>query len=364
MADISKINIKNAQYDVKDNVAREHIKDTDNPHHVTAEQVGARSDTWMPSASDVGARPATWMPTAADVHARPESWTPSASDVGALPISGGTMSGSINMNNNFINNLGAPTDNAQAANKGYVDGAVRKAAPRNLMDNSDFTNLIAQAGIGGKHGTVTYAADRWILDSGTVSYTAGVGLTLNGTILQKLEFLPTGETSAFVGTASGDASISYADGAVTITSSGGVIAWAALYSGAYTDATKPEYRYKGYAMELAECQRYYRRFADSYMALSGYVTSSTTSIQLNTPYAVKMRITPTVTFIGTLVARGISGYVESNAGYQNPTAYLISGSFYTLAFAKSDSSAWSNVTNNTPVSVSLKDFVLEFNADL
>ena len=32
-----------------------HIANKDNPHGVTAEQVGARPDTWMPSASDVGA---------------------------------------------------------------------------------------------------------------------------------------------------------------------------------------------------------------------------------------------------------------------------------------------------------------------
>lgn len=142
---------------------------------------------------------------------------------------------------------------------GVPYSAVRKATPRNLLDNSDFTNLVAQADIGGNHGTIPYAADRWILDSGTVSYEAGVGLSLNGTIRQKLEFPPTGETSAFVGMASGAASISCADGEVTITSSGGVLKWAALYSGVYTDATMPEYQPKGYAAELAECQRYFIR---------------------------------------------------------------------------------------------------------
>ena len=140
---------------------------------------------------------------------------------------------------------------------GVPYSAVRKAAPRNILDNSDFANLVAQAGIGGNHGSIAYAADRWTLDSGTVSYAAGVGLTLNGTIRQKLEFPPTGETSAFVGMASGAASISYADGAVTITSSGGVLKWAALYGGVYSAATMPDYQPKGYGAELAECQRYY-----------------------------------------------------------------------------------------------------------
>lgn len=130
--------------------------------------------------------------------------------------------------------------------------------PRNLLDNSDFTNLVAQARIGGNHGAVAYAADRWILDSGTVSYEAGVGLTLSGTIRQKLEFPPNRETSVFVGMASGAASISYADGAVTITSSGGIIKWAALYEGAFTAENLPPYVPKGYAAELAECRLYYR----------------------------------------------------------------------------------------------------------
>ena len=47
----------------------------------TADEVGARPNTWTPSANDVGARPNTWMP--------------SANDVGALPLSGGTMTGTI-----------------------------------------------------------------------------------------------------------------------------------------------------------------------------------------------------------------------------------------------------------------------------
>lgn len=130
------------------------------------------------------------------------------------------------------------------------------AAPRNLLDNSDFTNLVAQAGISGKHGSVVYAADRWKLTSGTVTYTAGTGLKLNGTITQVLEKAPTGG-SCFVGMASGTATIALNGNTITITSSGGVIKWAALYEGTYTEANRPEYQPKGYAAELAECRRYY-----------------------------------------------------------------------------------------------------------
>ena len=40
----------------------------------TAEEVGARPDTWMPTADDVGARPNTWLPTIADIGAAPAGY--------------------------------------------------------------------------------------------------------------------------------------------------------------------------------------------------------------------------------------------------------------------------------------------------
>jgi hypothetical protein len=48
-----------------------HTEDKNNPHNVTAEQVGARPDTWMPTASEVGARPKTWMPTPGEIGVAP-----------------------------------------------------------------------------------------------------------------------------------------------------------------------------------------------------------------------------------------------------------------------------------------------------
>ncbi len=185
---------------------------------------------------------------------------------------------------------------------GVPYSAVRKAAPRNILDNSDFANLVAQAGIGGNHGTIAYAADRWILDSGTVSYAAGVGLTLNGTIRQKLEYPPTGETSAFVGMASGAASISYADGAVTITSSGGVLKWAALYGGVYSAATMPDYQPKGYGAELVECQRYYYTIQSDGSGYAAYATgtmNTASSAYFPILFPIPMRTIPTLYYSGS-----------------------------------------------------------------
>lgn len=215
--------------------------------------------------------------------------TLTATDVGALPSAGGDMTGAINMNGQSVSGLNNPTEESQAARKGYVDASVRKAAPRNLLDNSDFTNLVAQAGIGGNHGTVAYAADRWILDSGTVSYSAGTGLTLNGTITQKLENAPAA-AYPYVGMVSGTASISYADGAVTITSSGGVIQWAALYANEYTAVTLPEYQPKGYGAEMAECQRYFIRYGGSYafIAVGNIETASLAQCLIQLPVLMRL----------------------------------------------------------------------------
>ena len=43
-----------------------HINDKNNPHEVTAAQVGARPDTWMPTASDIGLTTETWTFTLED----------------------------------------------------------------------------------------------------------------------------------------------------------------------------------------------------------------------------------------------------------------------------------------------------------
>lgn len=45
-----------------------------------------------------------------------------AEDVGALPNTGGDLTGELNMNGQPISGLNPPTEDTQAANKGYVDG--------------------------------------------------------------------------------------------------------------------------------------------------------------------------------------------------------------------------------------------------
>lgn len=221
---------------------------------------------------------------------------------------------------------------------GYTPGKM----VHNLLDNSDFTNLVAQAGIGGNHGTIPYAADRWILDSGTVSYEKGVGLTLNGTIRQKLEFPQTGNASAFVGMASGEASINYADGAITITSSGGVIKWAALYAGEYTADTMPEYQAKGYAAELVECYRYF-------VALYRHNTIAASKWNFynrSVLFPVEMRVKPTVTVKnpGTESNGYIGFWDNSVAKYVNFNGYSV-GNITKLGYTVGDNGTGSLTEN-------------------
>lgn len=240
-----------------------------------------------------------------------------------LPKSGGAMTGEIRMNGQPISGLNDPTEDTQAARKGYVDSAkeeakaytdtakteantytdtaVRKADPYNYAHNSDFTQFVAQAGVGGLHGTQAYAGDRWILDSGTVTGEAnenGNGyrnITLNGTIRQIIANPPAVGTAG-VEMISGTAAVSYANGELTITSAGGIIKNVLLCAA----ETLPEYRPKGYGAELAECARYYLRSYEStpktggsgpimiFLAASSYAGGSVL-------FPSEMRVTPTVT---------------------------------------------------------------------
>lgn len=175
----------------------------------------------------------------------------------------------------------------------------------NLLDNSDFTNPVAQAGVSATHGgSEVYAVDRWIL-SGTASLAAdGSGIVLNGTMTQKLETAPAGKVSAFVGMAAGTASIAYTNGAVKITSAGGTIAWAALYEGDFTSDNKPVYMPKGYAAELLECKRYFRYVRGG--GIVGFLLAKAGNFGM--PVEVPMRVTPTVTVVeyGTIRGGGLN----------------------------------------------------------
>lgn len=212
-------------------------------------------------------------------------------------------------------------------------------AAHNLLDNSNFADLVAQAGLNGAHGSTAYIADRWKSASATATQQSGY-TTLStaektGRIAQQLPDVLAGKTVTAAAKVSGSSivycgvyynqnsvsksisiSVSAPNGImmksgtipsdatdiefrvyIAYTDGGGScdVYWAALYEGAYTAETLPAYVPKGYAVELAECQRYYKEIPEQ--TSCAFATSAqggkyfSSSITFN-----PMRITPTVSF--------------------------------------------------------------------
>lgn len=224
---------------------------------------------------------------------------------------------------------------------------------------------------------------------GTPSYTEGTGVSFNGTIVQKLEFAPSGEVTVVAGTSEGiitsndipeniKVQLSYGLGnQVTIESNGqATIQWVALYEGTYSAVTAPAYHPKGYANELATCQRYYCLIETEGISgyntiMSGILTNAGKS--LITPFFAGQNLRlnmPTVNFNGSIVVRGGNGYAPEatyNSPYSNPviTTRGFNGNIQGLEFTKSNSTAWGNITNNTLISIVFRTpSKLEFIADM
>lgn len=161
-------------------------------------------------------------------------------------------------------------------------------APHNLLDNSDFRNPVNQRGQSSYTGS-KYGIDRWRTwnDSATItitsngikgdgteasvlyqdmepnkvvagkSYTVAAGYS-DGSVSCKSGVIST-DTNMGIWTSTEQVFFAYSDGEpfVRLWHATKTIAWVALYEGAYTAETLPQYIPKGYTAELAECQRYY-----------------------------------------------------------------------------------------------------------
>ena len=196
--------------------------------------------------------------------------------------------------------------------------------PYNLLDNSDFAHPVAQAGVNGAHGATGYAVDRWMRTSGATVSQAADGLKIvsdktswTAGIQQRIEakrfadvmtfavrgvfpvacrlFAYIGSGTTNFGTAyfQGDAAertlvlkLTKPDGltgdeVVNVyispdtdsTGTAAVVRWAALYEGEYAAETLPPYVPKGYAAELAECLRYYRKIKANDETFAGYAAN-------------------------------------------------------------------------------------------
>lgn len=275
--------------------------------------------------------------------------------------------------------------------------------PRNLLDNSDFTNPVNQRGKT-SYTAQGYTIDRWYSNNANKAITlsnTGITLSTGSTLFQKLDLIDAlaGKTiTAAVcfadGTIAAKSGISTNNGAYTsivdVTQNNlrirmyegtdGYIRfqfeananiklqWVALYEGSYTADTLPPYVPKGYAAEFAECRRYYKRFTSPNAAIicAGYVTSSTKCIYINALDNYPMRIVkPSCSFSGNITVRGINGYIAEDYSdvvirvYANAT-----GCISMIEITRGDSAAW-NATNNTPLSITINaNSVFELIADL
>lgn len=195
--------------------------------------------------------------------------------------------------------------------------------PPNLLDNSEFS--VAQAGYGGKHGNEIYVADRW-MQSDTTERTYSLA-ERNGhkalkcstaTRIQQKLVLPSGKVytaacyvndvlylMSFLASGgeygTGPVRVNYqSDGTylfiVTNIPAEGIVSEPALYYGSYATGSLPLYEPKGYAAELAACQRYYTR-GTCCIARPHSSDTDTSIYTCEVKYPTRMRVEqPTVTF--------------------------------------------------------------------
>lgn len=249
----------------------------------------------------------------------------------------------------------AAADRANDAAQNWEEGTAKNAeklggkapeyylAPVNLLDDSDFANPVNQRGQTTYTGSGACSIDRWYVGGANQRIDVASGsikaITTKGssyaTIAQNVANITryAGKTLTFAayvrsnvvprliiyhgGTSfenakgtSGDYNLivcplvvpnDIADGALSVriqSISTKVddyveVKWAALYEGSYTAETLPPYVPKGYAVELAACERYYQRYKLQVAPLQG----ETTRRRYVIPYRTKFRLTPTVTII-------------------------------------------------------------------
>lgn len=236
--------------------------------------------------------------------------------------------------------------------------------PHNLLDNSNFSDIVAQAGLNGSHGGTAYLADRWIgsADITPTANTDGILLattnhyafiqqrvrltrgktytlalsTTGGTTMQRIAVFNIGLTEIFASVEGSNGVIiatfeaAYDDMAMLFypgyadVGGSAVFKWAALYEGSYTADTLPAYQPKGYAAELAECQRYYWHYwQNNNMSVGNGYMNTTDTANITFEFPTKMRVAPTISIenISTLRMMCVDGL-------KGVTAYSVVKSTY------------------------------------
>jgi hypothetical protein len=251
-----------------------------------------------------------------------------AEDVGALPSIGGDLTGELKMNGQSISGLNAPAANDHAANMGFVNEQMKKAAPRNLLDNSDFRNPVNQRGQTSYSGSM-YNIDRWrsfqngnvvTVDNGCIRQTGTQLLQILDTnVIDKAKTytLAACKVDGTIHIISGTFANQFSNAhlscyidtntrcAYCVLLESDSYKWAALYEGEYTAETLPEYRSKGYGAELAECQRYFIKLAGSSTSVRGVGAVGSPILITPTFYLpTTMRTSPSVLSFDVSIVRG------------------------------------------------------------
>lgn len=195
-----------------------------------------------------------------------------------------------------------------------------------FLDNTDFTNPVAQAGVGGMHGSVAYALDRWKLLSGTVSWSSN-GLTLNGTIRQIREFAIGFPVVPSIEMHSRTATITYDDSTkcCDITSAGGVIKRPHLGLRAIEDWSKMPKVDRDFT--LLKCRKYYKQVGIGCIG----IWQGTDRAFFSCAFDVQMRTEPVLYLISsdvTLHTLGVGDVISTSAALTGLTHTTVSGIDY------------------------------------
>lgn len=255
-----------------------------------------------------------------------------------------------------------------------MNGVIR--APRcafayNLLDNSDFSNPVNQRGATVYNvDTQAYTLDRWKMTSGATpisnmelnsdksvyyialsasyghyiqkieGFSRYVGKTL--TFAMKCNKAPTGtDLILLINTGITQEAVKLTNGlnivkclipegatnlyvGVQNNSSDTAIAfypeWAALYEGEYTADTLPPYVPKGYAAELAECRRYYRRYG---CGLIAYYNGSQLTFSFHFDSPMKEGAIPSIALLSTSIGLfPIGSEISKNLFLRNATKVI------------------------------------------
>ena len=281
-------------------------------------------------------------------------------------------------------------------NYNKIDNGVKTAfqgmAAHNLLDNSDFTNPVNQRGQTSYSSQWAYIIDRWYLPGSTVPVTVGEGYVsfnvadqfigksitngyytlavklLDGRIFVGSSYYTAGVSSTMLanngvvdGYLMGDAGSGNHPRLRIQTVSGEALSfvWAALYEGTYTADTLPAYQPKGYAAELAACQRYFWRCNNTWFAEGSGYAFSNTEYRVSIILPQMMRVTPTmISSTGNTTSYDIKIHTASGANL-TPTAVSLSMKNNRIALTLTGT-----FTNGELGVLRMENDYLDFSADL